>query len=102
MVAIRLETFAGAKLIIGGGEGSRYEVETKAQADHSLPYTLAAALIDREMTNAAYERGRIQGTDVQTFVRSQVSSPHRTGPRESLGVDRKAKPFGMSSESGAF
>ena len=68
VVAIRLETFAGAKLIIGGGEGSRYEVETKAQADHSLPYMLAAALIDREMTNAAYERGRIQRADVQTLL----------------------------------
>ena len=69
VAAIRLRTFAGAKLIIGGGEGSRYEVETKAQADHSLPYMLAAALIDREMTNTAYERGRIQGTDVQTLLR---------------------------------
>lgn len=70
VAAIRLETFAGAKLIIGGGEGSRYEVETKAQADHSLPYMLAAALIDREMTNAAYERGRIRGTDVQTLLQA--------------------------------
>lgn len=67
--AIRLETFAGAKLIIGGGEGSRYEIETKAQADHSLPYMLAAALIDREVTNAAYETERIRRDDIQTLLR---------------------------------
>ncbi|WP_254545686.1 MmgE/PrpD family protein [Halomarina pelagica] len=68
--SIHLDTFAGAKLIIGGGEGSRYEVETKAQADHSLPYMLAAALIDREMTNEAYEPERIQSDDVQTLLRA--------------------------------
>lgn len=66
---IRLDTFAGAKLIIGGGEGSRYEVETKAQADHSLPYMLAAALIDREMGNDQYEPERIRREDVQTLLR---------------------------------
>ncbi len=67
---IRLDTFAGAKLIIGGGEGSRYEVETKAQADHSLPYMLAAALIDREMTNDAYEPERITRPDVQSLLQT--------------------------------
>ncbi|WP_458207689.1 MmgE/PrpD family protein [Haladaptatus sp. NG-SE-30] len=68
--SIHLDTFAGAKLIIGGGEGSRYEVETKAQADHSLPYMLAAALIDREMTNAQYEPERIRRDDVQELLRT--------------------------------
>jgi 2-methylcitrate dehydratase len=67
---IHLETFHGAALIIGGGEGDRYEVETKAQADHSLPYMLAAALIDREMTNAAYDPERIQRDDVQRLLRT--------------------------------
>ena len=66
--AIHLDTFAGAKLIIGGGEGSRYEVETKAQADHSLPYMLAAALADRQMGNAQYEPARIHGDDVQRLL----------------------------------
>jgi len=68
--SIHLDTFAGAKLIIGGGEGSRYEVETKAQADHSLPYMLAAALIDREMLNAQYDPERIRSEDVQTLLRT--------------------------------
>src|SRR5699024_7681075 len=67
--SIHLDTYHGAKLIIGGGEGSRYEVETKAQADHSLPYMLAAALIDHEMTNDAYDEERIQQDDVQELLR---------------------------------
>lgn len=66
---IDLETFAGAKLIIGGGEGDRHTVETKAQADHSLPYMLAAALLDREMGNAQYEPARINREDVQYLLR---------------------------------
>lgn len=70
--AINLDTFAGAKLIIGGGEGSRYEVERKAQADHSLPYMLAAALIDREMGNEQYDPDRIIRDDVQTLLRKVV------------------------------
>lgn len=66
---IYLETFAGAKLIIGGGEGDRHTVETKAQADHSLPYMLAAALLDREMGNVEYEPERITRDDVQYLLR---------------------------------
>ncbi|WP_224269455.1 MmgE/PrpD family protein [Haloprofundus salinisoli] len=66
--AIRLDTFAGAKLIIGGGEGSRYEVETKAQADHSLPYMLAVAALDGEVTTAQYATERIQEDDVQRLL----------------------------------
>ena len=66
---IHLDTFAGAKLIIGGGEGSRYEVETKAQADHSLPYMLAVSLLDREMGNDQYDPERIRRDDVQELLR---------------------------------
>ncbi|MFB6104881.1 MAG: MmgE/PrpD family protein [Halobacteriaceae archaeon] len=67
---INLETFHGAALIIGGGEGDRYDVETKAQADHSLPYMLAAALIDRELWADAYDPDRIQRDDVQSLLRT--------------------------------
>lgn len=68
--AIDLQTFAGAKLIIGGGEGSRYEVETKAQADHSLPYMLAAALADRELTADSYTPECIHRDEVQRLLRT--------------------------------
>lgn len=79
---VDLETFAGAKLIIGGGEGSRYDVTSKAQADHSLPYMLAAALIDREMDNAQYEPERINREDVQYLLR------HVTVEENELFTDR--------------
>ncbi len=66
--AITLETFAGAKLIIGGGEGDRHAVETKAQADHSLPYMLAVALLDRELGIDQYAPRRITRDDVQQLL----------------------------------
>ncbi|WP_247729847.1 MmgE/PrpD family protein [Halovivax limisalsi] len=69
VAGIKLETFAGAKLIIGGGEGNRYEVENRAQADHSLPYMLAAALVDRDLSLSQYERDRILAADVQDLLR---------------------------------
>ncbi|WP_276255513.1 MmgE/PrpD family protein [Halomontanus rarus] len=69
VAGIKLETFGGAKLIIGGGEGNRYEVENRAQADHSLPYMLAAALIDRDLTMAQYELDRVRREDVQRLLR---------------------------------
>lgn len=66
--SIRLDTYEGAKLIIGGGEGDRHQVQTKAEADHSLPYMLAVSLIDEEMMNRQYEKDRIQSEDVQKLL----------------------------------
>ncbi|ELZ06959.1 MmgE/PrpD family protein [Natrialba aegyptia] len=69
VAGIKLETFGGAKLIIGGGEGNRYEVANRAQADHSLPYMLAVALLDRDLSLAQYEPDRIRRNDVQQLLR---------------------------------
>jgi 2-methylcitrate dehydratase len=66
---IELETFQVAYDIIGGGEeGSKYEVSTKEEADHSLPYLLAVALIDGQVLPAQYRRERIAGDDVQDLL----------------------------------
>jgi len=43
-------------------------VTTKEEADHSLPYLVAAALIDREMTPAQYSEERLRGADVQALL----------------------------------
>ncbi|MDY6777402.1 MAG: MmgE/PrpD family protein, partial [Candidatus Nanohaloarchaea archaeon] len=57
--SIHLETFHGAYQIIGGGEGGdRYEVHDKEQADHSLPYMLAVAVLDGRVMNEQYEPER--------------------------------------------
>jgi 2-methylcitrate dehydratase len=68
--AIELDTFEVAYDIIGGGEeGSKYEIRTKEEADHSLPYLLAVALIDGQVLPAQYRPERIAADDVQDLLR---------------------------------
>ncbi|MEK4031831.1 MmgE/PrpD family protein [Methylocystis sp. IM3] len=74
--AVRLETFAVAYQIIGGGEeGDRHAVGTKEEADHSLPYLLAVALIDGRVQPEQFERTRIVAPDVQRLLRKVTVTP---------------------------
>ena len=67
---IELDTFQVAYDIIGGGEeGSKYEVQTKEEADHSLPYLLAVALLDGQVLPEQYRPERIGADDVQDLLR---------------------------------
>jgi 2-methylcitrate dehydratase len=67
---IELETFQVAYDIIGGGEeGGKKEIRTKEQADHSLPYLLAVALLDGQVLPEQFAPERIVAPDVQTLLR---------------------------------
>jgi 2-methylcitrate dehydratase len=68
--AIELETFRVAYDIIGGGEeGGKKEIQSKEQADHSLPYLLAVALLDGQVMPEQFAPERILRTDVQELLR---------------------------------
>jgi 2-methylcitrate dehydratase len=68
---VDVETFDVAYHIIGGGdEGDKTsEIATKEQADHSLPYVLAAALLDGRVMPEQYRPERIRRADVQQLLR---------------------------------
>jgi 2-methylcitrate dehydratase len=67
---IEIETFDVAYNIIGGGEeGSKLRVNTKEDADHSLRYMVAVALLDGEVTPAQYAPERVRRDDVQELLR---------------------------------
>lgn len=67
---IDVSIFDVAYNIIGGGEeGAKTEVHTKEEADHSLPYLLAVALLDGDVMPAQYEPDRIVRSDVQGLLR---------------------------------
>jgi 2-methylcitrate dehydratase len=68
---IEIEIFDVAYDIIGGGqEGDKTSsVTTKEQADHSLPYVIAVAILDGDVMPAQYEPDRILRTDVQSLLR---------------------------------
>jgi 2-methylcitrate dehydratase len=73
---IEVDIFDVAHKIIGGGEeGSKTEVLTKEQADHSLPYVLAVALLDGEVTPMQYNPERIGRSDVQALLRKVTVRP---------------------------
>jgi 2-methylcitrate dehydratase len=66
---VELDVFDVAYRIIGGGEeGDKTVVRTKEEADHSLPYLVAVALLDGEVMPAQYRPARIRSDDVQALL----------------------------------
>lgn len=73
---IEIEIFDVAYHIIGGGEeGAKTFVQTKEEADHSLPYMVAVAALDGAVTPAQYQSERILREDVQKLLRKVEIRP---------------------------
>lgn len=67
---VDIDVFDVAYRIIGGGEeGDKTMVRTKEEADHSLPYLVAVALLDGQVMPEQYLPSRIHSDDVQTLLR---------------------------------
>ncbi len=67
---IDIEVFDVAYNIIGGGEeGDKWIVETKEEADHSLQYMVAVAILDGTVMPQQYHHERIVRDDVQDLLR---------------------------------
>ncbi len=68
---IEIDTFDVAFHIIGGGEeGDKTIVRRKEEADHSLHYMTAVALLDDQVLPAQYEQSRIEADDVQSLLQT--------------------------------
>src|SRR5690242_13198947 len=77
--SIRIDIFDVAYHIIGGGEeGDKQQVRTKEEADHSLPYMVAVALLDGDVSPAQYAPERIVREDVQSLLRKVTIQPDET------------------------
>jgi 2-methylcitrate dehydratase len=73
---IDIEIFDVAYNIIGGGEeGEKIRIYTKEEADHSLPYIVAVAILDNQVMPAQYAPRRIVRQDVQTLLRKVFVRP---------------------------
>jgi 2-methylcitrate dehydratase len=67
---VEVAVFDVAYHIIGGGEeGEKMSVLTKEDADHSIPYLVAVALLDGQVLPAQFESERILRPDVQRLLR---------------------------------
>ena len=76
---VRIEIFDVAYHIIGGGEeGDKQQVRSKEEADHSLPYMVAVALLDGDVSPAQYVPERIVRKDVQSLLRRVTIQPNET------------------------
>jgi 2-methylcitrate dehydratase len=73
---VDVEIFEVAYHIIGGGEeGDKTLVRTKEEADHSLPYLVAVALLDGQVMPEQYQPDRIRSQDVQSLLRRVAIKP---------------------------
>lgn len=73
---VSIDIFDVAYHIIGGGEeGNKQQVQTKEEADHSLPYMVAVALLDGDVGPAQYQPERIVRDDVQQLLRRVSIQP---------------------------
>jgi 2-methylcitrate dehydratase len=67
--SVGVDIFDVAHRIIGGGEeGTKLDVHTKEDADHSLPYMIAVALCDGALGPSQYAPSRIARDDVQQLL----------------------------------
>ncbi len=74
---MQVDTFQVSYDIIGGGEeGNKKIVRTKEEADHSLPYILAVAALDRQLMPAQYAPERIVAPDVQDLLQRVLVTPN--------------------------
>jgi 2-methylcitrate dehydratase len=73
---VEVDVFDVAYRIIGGGEeGDKMVVRTKEEADHSLPYLVAVALLDGEVMPEQHRPERIRREDVQALLQRVTVRP---------------------------
>jgi 2-methylcitrate dehydratase len=77
VLQVETEIFDVAYHIIGGGEeGDKTIVRTKEEADHSLPYMVAVALLDGQVMPEQYTSERIRRHDVQDLLQRVIVRPN--------------------------
>jgi 2-methylcitrate dehydratase len=76
---VRVETFAQANNITGSGKlaGNKYDVRTKDQADHSIPYACAASIISGDLYPDQYRQEMIKRSDIQELLHKVVCKENK-------------------------
>ena len=75
--SIEADVFQDAYDFTGGARfGPKKDVHTKEDADHSLPYLMAVALLDGDVQTAQLEASRIAKSDVQDLLQKVTVRPN--------------------------
>ena len=70
IAGVEIGLYERAYNIMGGGKyGEKHDIRNKETADHSLPYVIAAALLDGQLMPAQYAEARIVAPDVQALLK---------------------------------
>ena len=70
IAGVEVGLYERAYNIMGGGKyGEKHDIRNKETADHSLPYVIAAALLDGQLMPAQYAQARIVAPDVQALLK---------------------------------
>jgi 2-methylcitrate dehydratase len=64
---VQIRSLARAADILS--DPSKYDPRTKETADHSLPYVIAAALVDRQVTPAQFEMSKIMDATIRAQLK---------------------------------
>jgi 2-methylcitrate dehydratase len=67
VATIQIRSLARAADILS--DPSKYDPHTKETADHSLPYVIAAALVDRQVTPAQFEMNKIMDPTIRAQLK---------------------------------
>lgn len=77
VASVDIDIFDVAYHIIGGGEeGDKTIVRSKEEADHSLQYMIAVALLDGNVLPDQYRQDRILADDVQSLLKRVKVRPN--------------------------
>jgi hypothetical protein len=97
VVSIKADVFQLAYNFAGGGlYGVDKVIRTKEQADHSLPYLLAVALLDGDVMPAQFQPGRIARADVQQLLK-KVSVPTEPGIHGGISRENARRDHGAAT-----
>ena len=67
IATVRIRSLARAADILA--DPSKYDPRSKETADHSLPYVIAAAIVDRQVTPRQFEPDRIMDDEIRAQLR---------------------------------
>ena len=89
---VKVEVYERAKIGMGTGE-HHWNPDSRETADHSIPYVVAAALIDKRLTPASFANERLWSQEVRTLLPKieVVADPEFTEAYDRVPVEHRTR-----------
>src|SRR5690242_20486201 len=96
---VTVEVYERAKIGMGTGE-HHWNPDSRETADHSIPYVVAAALIDKRLTPASFANERLWSQELRTLLPKieVVADPEFTEAYDRVPIEHRTRvTVGLSS-----